>query len=178
MQPAARKKRDIAILLPDPVIRVFVQHFDEFPRSLRKRSHAALEAEEERAVSKWRNADFLHAAGAKRGRVDVVTALGRLRIIASTRHCRAFGSYGRCCLEFVLARSPCLMIAAQLCWPAFRYALTTAIVRDGVLCGYRCTELPAKGAALTPQMLLEEIYPVAAYYQDTWQKESKGAVAG
>src|SRR5581483_8510763 len=47
-------------------------------------------------------------------------------------------------------------------------ALTTAIVRDGVLCGYRCTELPASGSALTPQMLLEEIFPMAAYYQDTW----------
>ncbi len=25
-------------------------------------------------------------------------------------------------------------------------------------------------AALTPHMLLEDIYPVAAYYQDTWQE--------
>ena len=38
-------------------------------------------------------------------------------------------------------------------------ALTTAIVREGVLCGYRCTELPAQNIELTPQMLLEEIYP-------------------
>jgi len=49
-------------------------------------------------------------------------------------------------------------------------ALTTAIVRSGLLCGYRCTELPAHGASLTPQMLLEEIFPVAAYYQDTWNE--------
>jgi hypothetical protein len=49
-------------------------------------------------------------------------------------------------------------------------ALTTAIVREGVLCGYRCTELPAQNVELTPQMLLEEIYPVAAYYQDTWRE--------
>jgi hypothetical protein len=48
--------------------------------------------------------------------------------------------------------------------------LTTAIVRRGVLCGYRCTELPAHGVNLRPQMLLEEIFPVAAYYQDTWQE--------
>ena len=27
------KDEDIALILPDPVIRVFVQHFDEFPRS-------------------------------------------------------------------------------------------------------------------------------------------------
>jgi hypothetical protein len=49
-------------------------------------------------------------------------------------------------------------------------ALTTAIVRRGVLCGYRCTELPAQGANLTPKMLLEEVFPVAAYYQDTWEE--------
>jgi hypothetical protein len=49
-------------------------------------------------------------------------------------------------------------------------ALTTAIVREGVLCGYRCTELPAQNVGLTPQMLLEEIFPVAAYYQDTWRE--------
>jgi hypothetical protein len=49
-------------------------------------------------------------------------------------------------------------------------SLTTAIVREGVLCGYRCTELPAQGADLTPHMLLEDIYPVAAYYQDTWRE--------
>src|SRR5207302_3365825 len=58
-------------------------------------------------------------------------------------------------------------------------ALTTAIVRRGVLCGYRCTELPAHGSSLTPQMLLEEVFPVAAYYQDTWQETIKSVrVAG
>src|SRR5437879_13387970 len=48
--------------------------------------------------------------------------------------------------------------------------LTTAIVRDGVLCGYRCTELASDWPRLTPQALLDEIYPVAAYYQDTWRE--------
>jgi hypothetical protein len=43
-------------------------------------------------------------------------------------------------------------------------------VREGVLAGYRCTELPATAAEITPQMLLEEVYPLAAYYQDTWQE--------
>ena len=49
-------------------------------------------------------------------------------------------------------------------------SLTTAIVRDGVLCGYRCTELASDWPRLTPQALLDEIYPVAAYYQDTWRE--------
>jgi len=49
-------------------------------------------------------------------------------------------------------------------------SLATAIVRNGVVCGYRCTDLPAQGSALTPQMLLEELFPVAAYYQDIWHE--------
>jgi hypothetical protein len=48
-------------------------------------------------------------------------------------------------------------------------SLTTAIVRENILCGYRCTELAADSGALTPAMLLEELFPMAAYYQDTWQ---------
>ena len=32
------------------------------------------------------------------------------------------------------------------------------------------SQLPAHGAGLTPQMLLEEIFPVAAYFQDTWNE--------
>jgi hypothetical protein len=42
-------------------------------------------------------------------------------------------------------------------------------VRAGTLCAYRCTELPVSGAQLTPQALFDEIYPLAAYYQDTWR---------
>jgi hypothetical protein len=38
------------------------------------------------------------------------------------------------------------------------------------LCGYRCTELPAHGNDLTPQMLLEEIFPATIYYQDHWNE--------
>ena len=49
-------------------------------------------------------------------------------------------------------------------------ALTTAIVREGVLCGYRCTDLPGDIETLSPVVLLEEVYPVAAYYQDTWHE--------
>jgi len=48
--------------------------------------------------------------------------------------------------------------------------LTTAIVREGVLCGYRCITLPADASILTPQALLDEIYPLAAYYQDSWSE--------
>ena len=61
-------------------------------------------------------------------------------------------------------RQPCLLARVV------GNALTTAIVRDGVLCGYRCVELPSEQAELTPQVLLDEIYPLAAYYQDSWSE--------
>ena len=48
--------------------------------------------------------------------------------------------------------------------------LTTAIVRQGILCGYRCMDLPAQQAGVTAQMLLDEIYPFAAYYKDSWSE--------
>ena len=45
------KDEEIALIVPDPVIRVFVQHFDQFPAiAAGSGADAALEAEEERSV--------------------------------------------------------------------------------------------------------------------------------
>lgn len=176
------KNEDIAILVPDPVVRVFVQHFDEFPRSpqeavpmLRWKLKKSVPFEvEETLISYMRQAP-------REGGVDVVTALGRLRIV---REYEALAenlgltpgvilSSSLAAVSLLADQRPTLLarIAGQ--------ALTTVIVRDGVLCGYRCTELPVHGTFLTPQMLLEEIYPVAAYYQDTWHEGIQGVrVAG
>jgi type IV pilus assembly protein PilM len=108
----------------------------------------------------------------REGGVDVVTALGRLRIVREYE-----AAAEQCGLQPGVVLSASLAAVALLAdqRPALLArvsgtSLTTAIVREGVLCGYRCTELPAQVGQLTPQMLLEEIYPVAAYYQDTWQE--------
>jgi hypothetical protein len=167
------RDEDVALILPDTVIRVFVQHFEEFPRS-------AAEAE---PMLRWKlkksvpfEADetlisYMRQAPRESG-IDVVTALARLRII------REYES-----LAEGVALRPGVVMSSSLASISLLEddkptllarvsgsALTTAIVRRGVLCGYRCTELPAQGAKLTPQMLLEEVFPVAAYYQDTWQE--------
>ncbi len=167
------KGEDIAILLPDPVIRVFVQHFNEFPRSaaeaipmLRWKLKKSVPFEvDETLISYMRQAP-------REGGVDVVTALGRLRIV---REYEALAEHLGLNAGVVLSSSLAAVALLEDHSPTLLArvsgtALTTAIVRDGVLCGYRCTELPALGTLLTPQMLLEEIYPVAAYYQDTWQE--------
>jgi len=167
------RDEDVALILPDTVIRVFVQHFEEFPRS-------AAEAE---PMLRWKlkksvpfEADetlisYMRQAPRESG-IDVVTALARLRIIREYESLvESIGLRAGVVMSSSLAaisllddEKPTLLARVS------GSALTTAIVRRGVLCGYRCTELPAQGASLTPQMLLEEVFPVAAYYQDTWQE--------
>src|SRR5258708_3572491 len=176
------RDEDVAIVLPDTVIRVFVQHFEEFPRS-------AAEAE---PMLRWKlkksvpfEADetlisYMRQAPRESG-IDVVTALARLRIIREYESLvEGLGLYPGVVLSSSLAaislledEKPTLLARVS------GSTLTTAIVRRGVLCGYRCTELPAQGAKLMPQMLFEEIFPVAAYYQDTWQETIRSVrVAG
>lgn len=176
------RDEDVAMILPDTVIRVFVQHFEEFPRS-------AAEAE---PMLRWKlkksvpfEADetvisYMRQAPRESG-LDVVTALARLRIIREYESLvDGLSLYPGVVLSSSLAaiallddEKPTLLARISGC------CLTTAIVRGGILCGYRCTDLPALGAGLTPQMLLEEIFPVAAYYQDTWQETIRSVrVAG
>ena len=167
------KGEDVALILPDPVIRVFVQHFEDFPRSseeaiplLRWKLKKSVPFEaDETIISYFRQAP--RGAG-----VDIVTGLARLRIIKEYESlAEGVGLQPGVVLSSSLAALSLLdgdkpILLARICGSS----LTTAIVRSGLLCGYRCTELPAYGASLTPQMLLEEIFPVAAYYQDTWNE--------
>jgi type IV pilus assembly protein PilM len=167
------RDEDAALLLPDPVVRVFVQHFDQFPRSpqeaipmLKWKLKKSVPFEvEETLISYMRQAP-------KEGGVDVVTALGRLRIVkeyeslaeSAGLHPGVVLSSSLAAVSLLEDKRPTLLARVS------GSSLTTAIVREGVLCGYRCTELPTRSSELTPQVLLEEIYPVAAYYQDTWQE--------
>jgi type IV pilus assembly protein PilM len=165
------KDQEVALILPDPVIRVFVQHFDEFPRSpqegipmLRWKLKKSIPFEADETVI-----SYMRQPAREEG-VDIVTALGRLRII---REYEALAE-GASLHPGVILSSSLAAISllgeekATLLARVSGVALTTAIVRGDVLCGYRCTELPVHSGDITPQMLLEEIYPVAAYYQDTW----------
>jgi type IV pilus assembly protein PilM len=167
------RDEDVALLLPDPVIRVFVQHFDDFPRSseeaipmLRWKLKKSVPFEvDETLLSYMRQTP--RADG-----VDVVTAIARLRIIREYEALLdSFNLRPGVVLSSTLAaitllddKRPTLLARVS------GTSLTTAIVREGVLAGYRCTELPATSREITPQMLLEEVFPLAAYYQDTWQE--------
>jgi len=167
------KGEDAALILPDPVIRVFVQHFEDFPRSrdegiplLRWKLKKSVPFEaDETVISYFRQAP--REAG-----VDIVVAIARQRIVREYESlAEGVGLQPGVVLSSSLAAVSLLdgdrpILLARISGST----LTTAIVRSGLLCSYRCTELPALGASLTPQMLLEEIFPVAAYYQDTWHE--------
>lgn len=172
-QELGAKEEDAAVLVPDPVIRVFVQHFDDFPRS----------AEEALPMLRWKLKksvpfeveetllSYMKQPSRTDG-VDVVTAIARLRIIKEYEGVlEAAGLRAGVVLSSTLAAIALLEdTKPTLLARIAGNSLTTAIVREGVLAGYRCTEVPATAAEITPQMLLEEIFPMAAYYQDTWQE--------
>ena len=104
--------------------------------------------------------------------VDVVTAIARLRIIKEYEALlEPQGVRAGVVLSSTLAAISLLEDSRPTLLARISgTSLTAAIVREGVLAGYRCTELPTTASEITPHMLLEEVYPLAAYYQDTWQE--------
>jgi type IV pilus assembly protein PilM len=173
---------EVALILPDPVIRVFVQQFEEFPSS----------ADEAIPMLRWKlkksvpfEADetlisYMRQESREEG-VNVLTALARLRII---REYESLAEGAGLVPGVVLSSSLAAITLLDDSKPTLLArisgsALTTAIVRQGSICGYRCTDLPVHSAALSPQMLLEEVFPVAAYFQDTWHENIESVrVAG
>jgi type IV pilus assembly protein PilM len=166
------RPQEIALLVPDPVIRVLVLHFDEFPRNSQEavpllrwklKKSVPFEAEET-LVSYARQAP-------REDGVDIVTGLARLRLVREYEMLvESAGMTAGVVMNSTLAAIPLLddRQAAMLARISGS-ALTTAIVREGILCGYRCTDLSSESSRLTPQALLDEIYPVAAFYQDVWR---------
>lgn len=167
------KDEEVALLVPDAVIRVFVLHFDVFPRKneealpmLRWRLKKSVPFEaEETLISYMRQSP-------KENGVDIVTGLARLRIVREYESLmESVGMSPGVVMSSTLAALPLLSDGRpSLLARIAGTTLTTAIVREGVLCGYRCTPLPADVQHLTPQALLDEVYPLAAYYQDSWSE--------
>jgi type IV pilus assembly protein PilM len=167
------KNEQVALLVPDAVIRVFVLHFDVFPRKLdeaipmlrwRLKKSVPFEAEET-LIS------FMRQSPREDG-VDIVTGLARLRIVREYESLmESVGMSPGVVMSSTLAALPLLSDERPaLLARVAGSTLTTAIVREGVLAGYRCITLPADVQNLTPQALLDEIYPLAAYYQDSWSE--------
>ena len=82
MSKLRAKEEDVTLLVPDPVIRVFVQHFEQFPRSpqeaepmLRWKLKKSVPFEADETII-----SYMRQAPREDG-VDIVTALARLRIV-------------------------------------------------------------------------------------------------
>jgi type IV pilus assembly protein PilM len=167
------RNEDVALLLPDAVIRVFVLHFDVFPRKpeeaipiLRWRLKKSVPFEAEETLI-----SYMRQSPREEG-VDIVTGLARLRIVREYESLvESVGMLPGVVISSTLAALPLLADGRPaLLARVAGNTLTTAIVREGVLCGYRCITLPADAQHVTPQALLDEIYPLAAYYQDSWSE--------
>ena len=173
-QLETREDDDVALLLPDPVIRVFVQHFEQFPSS-REEALQLLRWKLKKSVpfdAEEMSLSYTRQAHQDAG-VSVVTALARLSVV---REYEDAVKTSKLRPGVVLSSSIAAMALVEEDRPTLMArvtggALTTTILGGGTLRGYRSTELPAKGSALTPKMLLDEIFPVVAYYQDTWRED-------
>lgn len=167
------KPRDVALFLPDPVIRVFVLHFDVFPRAanealplLRWRLKKSVPFEVDETVI-----SYMRQAPREDG-VDVVTAVARSRVLREYEQLlESVGVSPGVVMSSTLAALPLLndRRPALLARVAGR-SMTAVIVREGILCGYRCVDLHADEGDITPQALLDEIFPLTAYYQDSWHE--------
>jgi type IV pilus assembly protein PilM len=168
------KGQIVALLVPDPVVPVFVLHFDVFPRRtadaeplLRWRLKKSTPFEADETII-----SFMRQAPRDEG-VDIVTALARLRIVREYEQLmQSVGLSPGVVLSSTLATLPLLddRRSTLLARVAGR-TLTTAIVREGILWNYRCIALPSDASELSPQNLLDEIYPVTTYYQDSWKED-------
>lgn len=173
------QEANVALLLPDPVIRVFVQHFEEFPRSsqqalplLRWRLRKSVPFDAEEMLL-----SYVRQPPRDNG-VNIVTALARIPIVREYENIlRAAKLRPGVVLSSSIAALALLdHNRATLMVRVAGNALTTSIVRENILCGYRCTELPVNSRELQPRTLLDEIFPVAAYYQDTWSERIQSVV--
>ena len=167
------KGQTVALLVPDPVVPVFVLHFDTFPRRraeaeplLRWRLKKSTPFEAEETLI-----SFMRQAPRDEG-VDVVTALARLRIVREYEQLmQSVGMSPGVVLSSTLAALPLLEDRRpSLLARVSGNNLTTAITRAGILWNYRCIGLPGDASELSPQNLLDEIYPVTTYYQDSWKE--------
>lgn len=169
----------VALLIPDPVVRVFILPFDSLPRSseealplLRWRLKKSVPFDVEETVVSW-----MRQQG-RDGKLEVMAAVARQRIVREYEQAiESVGASAGVMLGSTLAslalledRGSTLLIRMS------GKTLTTVIVRGSNLCVYRSSEV---SSGLAPHAMLDEIFPAIAYYQDTWgESVDRGCLAG
>lgn len=162
---------DVAVLLPDPAIRVFILPFETFPRRtddalplLRWRLKKSLPFAAEEAVLSWMR------QGSRDGKIEIVAAVTRQKIVREYESLlEEEGLLAGVVQSSTLATLPVLnQSGATLLARLSGRNLTTVIVRGEAMCVYRSTELAADSEGLKPQAIFDEVFPAVAFYQDTW----------
>jgi len=160
-----------ALLIPDPVARVFILPFETLPRRrdealplLRWRLKKSVPFDVEETVISWMR---------QSGRLDnleVVIAIARDRIIREYEEIlQGLDVHVDVVMSSTLATLPLLEeTGSTLLVRMSGKTLTTAIVQGPNLCVYRSSEMTSESGSLDPQAMLEEIFPAVAYYQDTF----------
>lgn len=160
----------VALLIPDPVVRVFILAFESLPRRaddalplLRWRLKSVPFDVDETVVS-WMRQE------GREQKLEILTAVARHRIVREYEQIvETLGGTVGVVLSSTLASLPLLEDrGATLFVRLSGKTLTTVIVRGGNVCVYRSSELPAEAATLDPHAMLDDIFPAIAYYQDTW----------
>jgi type IV pilus assembly protein PilM len=161
----------LALLIPDPVVRVFILPFETLPRRadealplLRWRLKKSVPFDVDETVVSW-----MRQTG-KENALEVVTAVARQRIVREYEDLvEALDVKSRVILSSTLAALPLLGDSGStLLVRMSGRTMTTVITRDNNLSIYRSTEMSSDAGALDVQAMLDEVFPAVAYYQDTW----------
>jgi type IV pilus assembly protein PilM len=161
----------LALLVPDPVVRVFILPFESFPRRseealplLRWRLKKSVPFDVDETVISW-----MRQSG-RNDTLEVIAAVARQQIVREYEEVvRSLGGHAGVVISSTLAATPLLEErGATLLVRLSAKTMTTVIVHGSTLCVYRSTEMSADAALLDPQAMLDEVFPAVAYYQDTW----------
>lgn len=161
----------LALLIPDPVVRVFILPFDTLPRRadealqlLRWRLKKSVPFDVDETAVSW-----MRQTG-RQGALEIVTAVARQRIVKEYEDVlQPLVASAGVVLSSTLGTLPLLGDdGSTLLVRMSGKTLTTVIVSGGNLCVYRSTEMSSEAASLDPQSMLDEIFPAVAYFQDTW----------
>lgn len=170
-QSVPAHSESIALLVPDAVVRVFILPFDLLPRKaedalplLRWRLKKSVPFDMEETVVSWMRQN------GREGNLEVVTAVARRQILREYEEIvESLAARPDMVVSSTLATLPLLeesgaTLLARFCGKT----LTSAIVQGPNLCVYRSTDMAGGPAHLDPRAFLDEVFPVVAYYQDTW----------
>lgn len=164
----------LALLIPDPAVRVFVLPFETLPHRaddalplLRWRLKKSVPFDVDETKVSW-----MRQSG-RDGSLEVVTAIARQSILHEYEQIlESLDLRPGVVLSSTLAVLPLLEPSgATLLARRSGATLTTAIVYGESLCVYRATDLQVGARPFEPPAVLDEVFPAAAYFQDVWGRD-------